>query len=55
MCSKEVIEDYGILPIFGVKCETVLNELDFFNVFTSQTVGHMHDILEGIAQLVVKL
>lgn len=41
--------------VFGVKRPCLLNTLQFFNTSTNFSVDAMHDILEGIGQLEVKL
>lgn len=45
----------GIIGEFGVKNYCLLNELRYLNTFKSKTVDIMHDILEGVAQLEIKL
>lgn len=39
----------------GVKTDSVLNHLKYFNIFDNLTVDIMHDVLEGVVELEVKL
>lgn len=41
--------------IMGQKRKTILDDLNYFKVFDSQSVDIMHDLLEGVCQLEIKL
>ncbi|KAJ0069992.1 hypothetical protein NL108_018603 [Boleophthalmus pectinirostris] len=52
---KDVEEDSAIPSSFGVKQSCLLNDLKYFNVSENYAVDIMHDVLEGVAQLEIKL
>lgn len=50
------LQDDSTLPhVYGVKRVCLLNSLKYFNTANNFAVDIMHDILEGVAQLEVKL
>lgn len=52
----ETLQSDSTLPhVYGVKRACLLNSLKYFNTATNFAVDIMHDILEGVAQLEVKL
>lgn len=54
LCKK--LQDDSSLPhVYGVKRVCLLNSLKYFNIANNFAVDIMHDILEGVAQLEVKL
>lgn len=52
---KDIEEDPTLSSSFGVKQTCLLNDLKYFNVSENYAVDIMHDVLEGVAQLEIKL
>lgn len=52
---RTITENPQLGNVHGVKTHSVLNYLNFFNIFDNLTVDIMHDILEGVVELEVKL
>lgn len=53
--SASLQYDESSLPFMGIKSFTILNELQYFNVFDCSSVDIAHDILEGVGQLEIRL
>ncbi|XP_052003178.1 uncharacterized protein LOC127658113 [Xyrauchen texanus] len=49
------LEDSGESSCYGIKHNSILNELKYFNIADNVVVDVMHDILEGVAQYELKL
>ena len=52
---NSIEEDPTLPSSFGVKQKCLLNELKYFSVSDNYAVDIMHDVLEGVAQLEIKL
>lgn len=52
---KDVEEDPSLSSSFGVKHTCLLDDLKYFSVSDNFAVDIMHDVLEGVAQLEIKL
>lgn len=52
---QSLLTDDASQSSFGVKRTCLLNELEYFNISENYAVDIMHDLLEGVAQLEMKL
>lgn len=52
---QQIQENPTLSKKFGVKENTILNELEFFNATTCAPFDIMHDVLEGVAGFTIKI